>query len=73
MRFDPLATYSSMVPGILYCVPGGFYPPPQRRTSQMDALPEPATPRQGRAANASDGFWTSLWRTYAAAFSLARR
>jgi len=73
MQFDPLTTYSSMVPGVLYYVPGGFCLPPQRRMSQVDALPEPAPHRPTLAVSAKDGIWTSLWKTYAAAFTLAWR
>ena len=73
MRFDPLTTYSSMIPGALHYVPGGFYLPPQRRMSRMDAPPEPAAPRPTRAPKAGAGLWTSLWNAYAAAFSLAPR
>ncbi len=73
MRFDPLTTYSSMVPGVLYYVPGGFCLPPQQRVSQVDALPEPVTPPATPAPGAGAGLWTSLWNAYASAFSLAPR
>ena len=73
MRFDPLTTYSSMVPGVLYYVPGGFCIPPQRLMSQVDALPEPAPHRSTLPVSAKDGIWTSLCKTYGAAFTLAWR
>ena len=73
MRFEPLTTYSSMVPGVLYYVPGGFRLAPQRRMSQVDALPERVKPHPMQASNAGDSIWSSLWKTYAAAFSLALR
>jgi hypothetical protein len=73
MRFDPLATYSSMIPGVLHYVPGGFCLPPRRSVSQVDALPEPAPRRPSLAITAEDGVWTTLWKTYAQVFTLAWR
>ena len=71
MRFDPLTTYSSLIPGALHYVPGGLCLPPQARMRNEDALPDQTAPRLTRSVKAKDGIWASLWKTCAAAFSLA--
>ena len=40
MKQDPLITYSSLIPGVLYTLPGGFNLPPRERIRYEDAPPE---------------------------------
>ena len=41
MKQDALITYSSLIPGGLHYIPGGFDPPVQKRIRPEDLPPEP--------------------------------
>ncbi len=47
MQFDPLTTYSTLIPGGLHYIPGGLNLPAHSRMNVEDAQPESPPARNG--------------------------
>ena len=71
MKQDPLITYSSLIPGGLHYIPGGFDQPTDKRIRPEDIRPEPPRPRSTLTTSSADDAGARLRKIYAALFSLA--
>ncbi len=67
MQFDPLTTYSTLIPGGLHYIPGGLNLPAQSRMNVEDARPEslPAGHRTTLAAEVTRRFIAGLRMAWA--------
>ena len=71
MQFDPLTKYSTLIPGGLHYIPGGFDQPTHKRIRPEDLRPEPPSPRSTLTTSSADDAEAHLRKIYAALFSLA--
>jgi hypothetical protein len=71
MRQDPLITYSSLIPGGLHYIPGGFDPPTHKRIRPEDLRPEPPSSRSTLTTNSDYDDAARPRKIYAALYSWA--
>jgi len=71
MKQDPLITYSSLIPGGLHYIPGGFDQPTHRRIRPEALRPEPPSPGSTLTTSSADDAEARLRKIYAALFSWA--
>jgi len=60
MNQDPLIIYSSLIPGGLHYISGGFDPPAQKRIRPRDLPPEPLSSSSTLATNSTGPVRTGL-------------